>query len=88
MKKVFKPSGICSSEIGVEVEDGVIKDVNFTGGCAGNAEGMSRLVAGMSTDEAIRRLKGIKCGRKNTSCPDQLALALEEMYNDKPGSSV
>ena len=75
---LYRPKGVCSSAIDVEVEDGIIKSVSFTGGCNGNLQGISRLVAGMKIEDAISRLKGIKCGYKNTSCPDQLALALEE----------
>lgn len=78
---VYQPKGVCSNAIDVEVEDGVIKSVEFTGGCNGNTQGISRLVAGMKVEDAISRLKGIKCGFKSTSCPDQLACALEEMLN-------
>ena len=76
MKTVYKTRGTCSSEIEVEVEDGIIKDVRFTGGCDGNLQGISRLVTGRSADEVSALLKGIKCGRKDTSCVDQLARAL------------
>lgn len=75
----YKPQGVCSQIIDIEVEDGVIKSVSFTGGCNGNLQGISSLVTGMKTEDAIRKLKGIKCGFKNTSCPDQLACALEEL---------
>lgn len=78
---VFQPKGVCSNAIDVEMEDGIIKSVQFTGGCNGNTQGISRLVVGMKAEDAISRLKGIKCGFKSTSCPDQLALALEEMLN-------
>lgn len=78
---VYQPKGVCSNAIDVEVEDGIIKSVEFTGGCNGNTQGISRLVAGMKVEDAISRLKGIKCGFKSTSCPDQLACALEEMIN-------
>lgn len=64
--------------IDLEVEDGMIKSVAFTGGCNGNLQGISSLVRGMKVDDAIEKLKGIKCGVKNTSCPDQLAHALEQ----------
>ena len=74
---IYRPKGVCSNTIDVEVEDGVIKSVEFTGGCNGNLQGISRLVAGMKVEDAIDRLKGIKCGFKSTSCPDQLARALE-----------
>lgn len=75
----YKTQGTCSSAIDVEVEDGVIKSVAFTGGCHGNLQGISRLVEGMQVEDAIARLKGIRCGFKNTSCPDQLARALESL---------
>lgn len=74
----YKTSGTCSQLIDFEVEDGIIKSVAFTGGCNGNLKGISALVSGMNVDDAISRLKGIKCGFKNTSCPDQLARALEQ----------
>lgn len=75
----YKTTGTCSSSIDVEVENGIITSVNFTGGCNGNLQGISRLVEGMKMDEAIHKLKGIQCGFKSTSCPDQLAHALESM---------
>ena len=78
---VYQPKGVCSNAIDVEMEDGIIKSVQFTGGCNGNTQGISRLVAGMKVEDAISRLKGIKCGFKSTSCPDQLACALEEMLD-------
>jgi len=73
----YKTQGTCSTMIDLELEGNVIKSVAFTGGCNGNLQGISRLVVGMDKDEAISKLKGIKCGFKNTSCPDQLAHALE-----------
>lgn len=75
----YQPKGICPSAIDIEVENGFIKSVNFTGGCNGNLKGISSLVIGMEVNDAISRLKGITCGYKNTSCPDQLAMALESM---------
>ena len=75
----YKTSGTCSSAIDVEVKDGRIESVQFIGGCNGNTKGISALVKGMLVDEAIDRLKGITCGFKSTSCPDQLARALEQM---------
>lgn len=75
----YKTQGTCSTFIDIEVSDGVIESVTFTNGCNGNLKGISALVKGMTTEEAIKRLKGIKCGMKNTSCPDQLAQALESM---------
>lgn len=75
----YKTSGTCSSSIDVEVKDGIIESVQFTGGCNGNLQGISALVKGMKVEDAIARLKGIRCGFKSTSCPDQLARALESM---------
>lgn len=75
----YRTSGTCSSAIDVEVKDGIIESVKFTGGCNGNLQGISALVKGMKVKDAIERLKGIRCGFKNTSCPDQLARALESM---------
>ena len=75
----YKPTGICPSLIDIQVEDGIIRSVSFTGGCNGNLQGISALVQGMKVEDAIDKLKGIRCGFKNTSCPDQLATALESM---------
>ena len=77
---IYKTSGTCSSAINLEVEGDIIKSVSFTGGCNGNLQGISRLVEGMKVEDAISRLKGIRCGFKNTSCPDQIAQALKQ-YN-------
>lgn len=74
----YNTSGVCSRGIDFEVVDGVVKGVSFMGGCNGNTKGVAALVDGMDVDEAIRRLKGIDCGGRGTSCPDQLARALEE----------
>ncbi len=74
----YTPKGVCSRAIDIELEDGIIRAVRFQGGCAGNTQGIAALVVGMSADEAIRRLSGIRCGFKSTSCPDQLAKALTE----------
>lgn len=75
----YTTKGTCSSAIDIELDNGIIKSVHFTGGCNGNLQGISRLVEGMPAKEAISRLKGIKCGFKPTSCPDQLAVALESI---------
>ena len=77
----YIPNGVCSKEIDIELKDGVIDSVQFTGGCNGNLKGISTLVKGMNPEDAIARLKGIKCGFKQTSCPDQLAHALESMIS-------
>lgn len=78
----FVPNGVCSREINFEVVDGKVHNVQYVGGCNGNGKGISALVEGMAVEEAIRRLKGIKCGFKSTSCPDQLAKALEHFQNN------
>lgn len=73
----YTPSGVCSRGIDFELENGIVKNVRFTGGCSGNTQGVAALIQGMSAEEAIRRLKGLRCGLKPTSCPDQLAKALK-----------
>lgn len=73
----FKTTGVCARTINFEVEGETIKSVQFVGGCAGNTQGVARLIEGMNIDEAIRRMEGIECGVKGTSCPDQLAKALK-----------
>ena len=78
MTYTYRTSGTCSTQIDLEMEDGVIKSVAFTGGCNGNLQGISRLVTGMQAEEAISKLQGIQCGGKPTSCPDQLSKALQE----------
>ena len=84
MEKIsYIPRGVCSRKIDIEIEDGIIKSVKYTGGCAGNTQGVAALIAGMSVDEAIERLSGIRCGFKSTSCPDQLATALKEYKEQK-----
>lgn len=75
----YYPKGVCSMKMTIEVDDDIIKSVKFLGGCAGNTKGVSVLIQGMHIDDAIKRLKGIDCGGKGTSCPDQLAIALEEI---------
>lgn len=72
----YNTKGVCSRSITFEVKDNKVTDVQFEGGCSGNTQGVARLVEGMDIDEAIKRMKGIRCGFKSTSCPDQLALAL------------
>ena len=75
----YKTQGTCSQEIEIELKDGVIESVKFTGGCNGKLKGVAALVKGMTPQEVIARCKGIRCGFKATSCPDQLAQALEQM---------
>ena len=75
----FRPRGVCYQEMQVEVDDqGIIRDMRVLGGCSGNLQGISALVKGMPAEEAIKRLKGIRCGFKDTSCPDQFARNLEQ----------
>ena len=75
-KYSYRTQGTCAAQINLDVENGIINEVEFFGGCNGNLQGISRLVKGMSCEEVIARLEGIKCGFKPTSCPDQLAQAL------------
>ena len=77
----YKTKGTCARAVIVDVEDGVITDCEFVGGCSGNTQGVASLVKGMKVEDAVSKIKGIKCGMKSTSCPDQLALALEEAAN-------
>ena len=74
----YRPIGVCSQLIRVELDGDTIQNVEFIGGCSGNTQGISHLVKGMNVNEAISRLEGIHCGNKNTSCPDQLAYALKQ----------
>ena len=78
MNYTYKTKGVCSRSIKLEIEDDVLKTVVFEGGCNGNTNGISKLVEGMKVDDVIAKLKGIHCGFRTTSCPDQLARALEE----------
>lgn len=75
----YQTKGVCSSHINIEVEGDTVKFVEFFGGCNGNLKGIASLVTGMKVDDAISKLKGIRCGFKPTSCPDQLAQALEQI---------
>ena len=76
METVYKTKGVCSSAINIDIENGIINSVQFIGGCNGNLQGITRLVTGKSADDVIKLFEGIKCDKKNTSCPDQLAKAL------------
>ena len=78
MKIEFQPQGVCARQIIIDIENDIVNDVKFIGGCSGNTQGVARLVEGMSKEEAIARLEGIRCGAKSTSCPDQLAKALKQ----------
>ena len=81
MKFEYMPKGVCSMKMIFEIEGDIVKSVKIVGGCAGNTLGLSNLIKGMKIKDVIERLKGIPCGVKNTSCPDQLAKALEEYIN-------
>lgn len=83
MTYTYIPKGVCSRKITVELEDEIIKKVTFLGGCSGNTQGVSALCVGMNANDAIKRLKGIDCRGRGTSCPDQLADALEEALSVK-----
>ncbi len=83
MNYKYKTRGTCSREIKFELEDGIIKNVSFFGGCNGNLKGIAALVEGKTPEEIIPVIKGIKCGFKSTSCPDQLAIALQEAINEQ-----
>ena len=73
----YKPKGVCSQLMNVKIEEGVIQEIQVLGGCSGNLQGISKLLPGMKAEDAISRMAGLKCGYKATSCPDQLARALE-----------
>lgn len=75
----YEPVGVCSKIMNIDVEDEIIRTVEIIGGCAGNTQGVSRLVEGMNINDAIKKLKGIDCRGRGTSCPDQLAIALEKI---------
>ena len=78
MEYKFSPQGVCSMEMIFDIENNIINSLKIIGGCPGNTVGVSRLVEGKSVDEVIKMLKGIECGARGTSCPDQVATALEE----------
>lgn len=78
MTITYRPKGVCSRLMRVEVEDGIIREVEVQGGCSGNLQGISRLLVGMPVQQAIERMEGVRCGGKPTSCPDQLAKALRQ----------
>ena len=82
MEYRYTPQGVCSMQMIFEIDNNIIKKLKIVGGCPGNTIGVSRLVVGKSVDEVIQMLKGIPCGVRGTSCPDQVAQALEE-YNKK-----
>lgn len=82
MKYHYTTSGTCSRAIDIEINDGVISSVQFTGGCHGNTQGVAALAKGLTPQQVIERLRGIRCGAKSTSCPDQLASALQQIVSE------
>lgn len=78
MEFTFRPTGVCSRRIHIELDGDIVKAVRFEGGCSGNTQGIQSLVEGMQAELVIRKLKNIRCGFKKTSCPDQLAIALTQ----------
>ena len=83
MTYTYKTKGTCSSRMRIEVEDGVVRDIQITGGCDGNLKGIRSLVRGQKAQDVIARVRGIHCGSKPTSCPDQLAYALQAYLNQR-----
>ena len=82
MKYTVRPTGVCAMEISFDMEDGILKNVNFRGGCSGNTQGVARLCEGRNAKEVLQVLDGIKCGFKGTSCPDQLAKAIKKALEE------
>lgn len=82
MRYSYKTNGTCSVQIDFEVENGIVSDVSFMGGCNGNLKGISALVNGMKIEDVVEKLSGIRCGFKSTSCPDQLAKALSQIKTE------
>ncbi|HOK44127.1 MAG TPA: TIGR03905 family TSCPD domain-containing protein [Thermoclostridium caenicola] len=82
MRYTFKNKGTCSAQVTFDIEDGIIRNVEFLGGCNGNLQGISRLAEGRSAKEVAALIKGIRCGFKKTSCPDQLSLAIEKALSE------
>lgn len=79
MRYTYRPNGVCAMEISFDIENDIVSNVSFKGGCNGNLQGISRLAEGKTKEELIKALSGIKCGFKSTSCPDQFAKALNEI---------
>lgn len=78
----YRPNGVCARGISFDIEDGTVKNIKFSGGCSGNTQGVASLADGMEANELIERLAGIRCGFKNTSCPDQLAKAVAKALEE------
>ena len=85
MQYEYKTRGVCASKILFDLDGDTVSNIRFIGGCSGNTQGIARLVEGMPAEEAIRRLAGIRCGFKPTSCPDQLAIALQTALKEEGG---
>ncbi len=83
MEYRYKPSGVCSREFVFDIEDDIIQKLDVVGGCSGNLQGISKLLVGMNINDVIERIKGLKCGMKSTSCPDQIALALQKFLESE-----
>ncbi len=83
MEKIFIPQGVCSRQFRIVLEDGVIESLQVIGGCNGNLRGISALVKGQRAEDVIARLRGVTCGMKPTSCPDQIAIALQEALEEE-----
>lgn len=81
----YIPQGVCSREFIIDIDNEIINDIKVIGGCSGNLQGLSSLLKGMNIKEAIKKLKGIECGARKTSCPDQIAIALEKISNNNNG---
>ena len=84
MKKIsYNPKGVCSRQMNIEIDDNnIITKVQIIGGCAGNTQGVSRLIEGMNAQEAVKKIEGIRCGFKSTSCPNELAKAIIECLGE------
>ena len=83
MTTVYRPKGVCSKLMEIETENGIIKGVKIQGGCSGNLQGTAGLLVDMPVAEAAKRMRGIRCGMKSTSCPDQIAIALESILAEE-----
>ena len=87
MTVTYTPRGVCSREMIISAEDGVISDAQIIGGCSGNLQGISKLVVGMKVEDAISRLQGIDCSGRGTSCPDQLSIAMQGLLDSEKENS-
>lgn len=83
MTVTYTPRGVCSRQMIISADDGVISDAQIIGGCSGNLQGISKLIVGMKVEDAISRLHGIDCGGRGTSCPDQLSIAMQELLDSE-----